>query len=159
VNQGTNAYPVMLFKNPTFGGTIPNYASTSTVTNVMFTNGSGTSLLGVGESSGTGYNPYSCATSAAQLSALSGCNNADPLFVAASTSYWNSIGSFDLRLSASSPALGAGTVGYMSPLRDIAGTLYGSSPSLGAYAGTGSSSNAGSTIGGAAKLSGSVVIH
>ena len=160
VNQGGNNYPVIRFSNPVFGGTVPDYASTSTVTNVVFTNAGGTALLGVGESSGTGFNPYSCSTAGAQLAALSGCTNSDPLFVSASTSFWNSIGSFDLHLTSGSPGLNAGTPGYMSPSRDIVGTFFGATPSLGAYQTAGSSSSGGgSSISGASVIRGAGVIR
>src|SRR6202011_1376359 len=53
-------------------------------------------------------NFYTCAGAAA-VTTMTNCTFADPLFVAASPSFWNNISQFNLHLQSGSPAIAAGT--------------------------------------------------
>ena len=86
-----------------------------------------------GGSSGFGYAPYNCSTLASVAASVSGCQNANPQFVASNTSWWSSLANFNLRLQSSSPSAGAGVAGSGYTF-DLAGTILpGSAPSEGAY--------------------------
>ena len=79
---------------------------------------------------------YTCATATAAsgtaLGSFTNCSNADPKFVAASPSYWNSPSLFNLALQSSSPAIRTGaSVG--TPTFDVLGSPAANPPSLGAY--------------------------
>src|ERR1019366_881875 len=77
-----------------------------------------------------GVTGYDCST-LGSVTTLSGCNSANPQFVAADPSYWANLASFNLRLQASSPAIGAGTaVPYAA--YDLIGNPHSATPSLGA---------------------------
>jgi hypothetical protein len=108
------------------------YFSTSTFDHLNLYNAStpaGTAAFTVGS------NYYTCAQAAAAATVFgsaTNCNYGDPQFVAASTSYYNTPASFDLRLQSSSPAIHMGTsVG--APTYDLLGNPLANLPSLGAY--------------------------
>ena len=75
---------------------------------------------------------YACPDLVGVAASVTNCANADPKFVAADPSYWATPASFNLRLQASSPAIGTGTAvpyaGY-----DLIGTPHSTAPTLGAY--------------------------
>ncbi len=67
------------------------------------------------------------------LSGSTGCSTSDPMFVAASNSYYNTPASFNLRLASGSPAIKAG-VATGAPTYDLLGLFYNhTTPSRGAY--------------------------
>jgi len=83
--------------------------------------------------------------------------NADPTFVGASPSYWNSPASFNLRLLSGSPGRAAGTPG-LAPLFDLLGTGLLALPNLGAYQTTTTTASSGSMMFGIGLLRGLGVI-
>jgi hypothetical protein len=77
---------------------------------------------------------YDCSTIGAIMTTgtISGCSNADPLFVAANSSWYNAIGSFNLRPQPGSPAVGAASVTGLD--LDVTGYPRSSTaPTIGAY--------------------------
>jgi hypothetical protein len=108
------------------------WPGTSTVAGIVFQKigaGAGGSPIGYGPGSSYGYAPYSCAT-AATITTISGCTNADPKFAAVGT--WDVPTAFDLRLQSSSPAIHAGTSAG-APTYDLLGNPFANPRSLGAY--------------------------
>jgi hypothetical protein len=76
---------------------------------------------------------YTCAQAAAVTTIVNGCTIADPLFSAASASYYSSIPSFNLHLRYTSPATHAGSITGL-PVYDMIGNAYGvRTPSIGAF--------------------------
>jgi len=135
VNYGQSTqYPPIVFPDNT-----KDFLSTSVFDHLVFQQLSGaSSVIGFGFSNSFGYNPYTCDTAAA-FTTISGCINADPMFVAASANYYNTPASFNLHLLASSPAIHTGTSSSV-PNFDLTGMAFGSlSPSLGALSSTSSS--------------------
>jgi len=120
------------------------YPSTSTYTNNVFYSlyppaGTYTNVIQTVGAGGV-VTTYTCSTATAgsgtTFGSFSGCQNADPKFVAASPSSWNSPSSFDLRLQSSSPALHAGASGGV-PTYDLVGNPFVYPPSIGASESTG----------------------
>jgi chitodextrinase len=75
---------------------------------------------------------YRCST-ASSATTITNCTNANPQFVAAQPSFWNSVSSFNFNLQASSPGASAGTTAGL-PTADIVGNAWAAPPSIGAYA-------------------------
>ena len=151
---GSNTYRNNIFVGASHGGTVlypsivfsdagHTYLSTSTFDHNVFWSSDGTvaSVIGWGPCtlgsepgcSGAmfGYSNYTCA-GAAGVTTMLGCINADPKFVAASTTFWNSPASFNLRLLVTSPGYHAGSA-VQVPTFDLLGLPYAPGPSLGAY--------------------------
>jgi hypothetical protein len=81
--------------------------------------------------------PYDCTTASSLFTtgSASNCGAADPKFVAAWQSYsYSSPGAYNLRLQATSPAIGAASTS--APLFDLTGILRAVPASLGAYEGS-----------------------
>jgi hypothetical protein len=111
--------------------TSPDPASTSIVQKAMFWQmNASTSFLAHGLNGGGAYNTYNCAAAATYFSAISGCSNADPLFTGIGV--WNNAAGYNFRLTVGSPAIHAG-VATPSVTRDLIGTQYANTPSMGAY--------------------------
>lgn len=113
-----------------------DYLATSTIDHIVFNqldmgSGAGSTVVGWGVSSNFGFNGFDCAT-ASTVTTITGCINADPKFISASTSFWNSANQFDLRLQSISPAAHTGT-SNSAPVYDVLGFGFSSTPSMGAY--------------------------
>lgn len=132
VNYGdNNTYPPIVYSDNagtnTCGSFCQGYLSTSTWTDLIVYQNDGNNGSGAFR---TGLTISTC-SAAVSLTTLSGCTNANPAFVSASPSYWNSVSSFDFRLLPSSPGLHAGTP-TGQPNYDLVGRAYTTAnPSLG----------------------------
>jgi hypothetical protein len=133
-----------------------NYLALDTWTDNIIQNSTGSATL-VATEGGTA---MTCSAFNSAALAGSGCQSANPLFVNASTSNWNSPQSFNFALQPGSPALGVGVASASVPAVDIWGTARSSTaPSLGAIEQAGTSTSGGSVISGATKISGAAVVH
>lgn len=116
-----------------FGGANSD-SSTSTFQNIRTWNSNGTPGTAVFSVATAPYY-YTCAEAAAAptyFGAITNCSYGDPGFVAASTSYYNSPASFDLRPAVGSPLINNALVLY--PDYDVAGNPRSMAiPSIGAY--------------------------
>jgi hypothetical protein len=114
------------------GANCLNWLSTSTFQNNVFWKANGVSSTAVLDTYITQdvRTSLTCST-LSSYTTNTGCSAADPLFAAASPSYWNSVGSFNFRLTSGSPARNAGAAG--TTLYDVTGDAYAATPSLGAY--------------------------
>jgi len=114
------------------------FLPTTTITNLIEQNivnggGAATHQVAYGPGASFGYAPYTCAQLVTNgfVAAATGCSNADPKFVA--TCAYNAIGSCNLKLQATSPAVGTGAYG---PSFDVIGNpIPVSSPNMGAFQG------------------------
>ena len=109
-----------------------NWASSDIFDHNLFFDADGTNsskIVTLGN--GFGLSGYTCSTAGA-VTAMTNCLNADPKFINVSPSLWNSPSSFNFHLSASSPAISAGTILGASTY-DIIGNAFSNPPSLGAY--------------------------
>jgi len=90
-------------------------------------------LLQVGDTPPYGWQPYTCTQLTPLASANTNCSVADPKFVAASITYYNSAAtSFDFHLQSTSPAKYTGTATGI-PNYDLAGRAFAdTTPSMGA---------------------------
>jgi chitodextrinase len=140
VNYGySNHYPPIVFEDNQGGAAMCGTACQSWLASSTF-NGllayqldgnNGAGVIGAGWGTSFGYKPYTCAQ-ASSVTNMSNCLNGNPMFVAASPSYWNSIGAFNFQLQQSSPAFHSGATAGL-PAYDIAGSVFAASPSMGAY--------------------------
>jgi len=112
-----------------------NYFATSTFQNNTHWSldgaTSGSTAFGFGPDPSFGFAAKTCAA-AAVITTVKNCNVADPLFTAASTTFWNSPASFNFAVTAGSPALSAGSsLGALAV--DIDGTARSqTTPTIGA---------------------------
>lgn len=108
--------------------------------NISYSSEPGHSPAALSVTNGTGGPYYTCAQAVSGVgtvfSAVSGCNVADPQYVSASTAFWNTPASFNLKLQSTSPAVSAGLV-PLSFLFDGPGTAIPfTSPNEGAFQGS-----------------------
>jgi hypothetical protein len=129
------------------------YPPAGTYTNVIQTVGAGGVVT-----------TYTCSTATAgsgtTFGSFSGCQNADPQFVAASPGYWNTPALFNLRLLSGSPGASAGVVPPF-PHADVVGTaLSETAPNRGAFEGYVSigGTTGGSVVGTNVKLGGKTIV-
>jgi hypothetical protein len=138
-----------------FGGTANPFAGTSSFTNNQFyqsDGNAGTSILNIGLTNVVDGTNYTCAT-AGMVTTSSGCQQGNPLFTAASPTYYATPASYNFRLQSGSPALGVSIINGYS--YDALGTPFNATTrSLGALETSGSG---GSIIGG--KIITTAVIH
>jgi len=156
---GTSAgdYPPLQLPDST--GT--TYLSGTNFNGIIAKNLSFTGVIGYGPGGSFGYTPYTCTQLATMAASSTNCTVTDPLFISASTSFWNSIASFNLGLSSGSPALGTGTT-INAPAYDLYGVaLSSTAPSMGSIqtAGTPPVTGGGSVRLGSGKVLGSAVVH
>jgi chitodextrinase len=76
--------------------------------------------------------PQAMAASGTVFGNFTNCINAEPQFVSASPSFWNSPNSFNFNLQSSSPAISAGSP-LGAPIYDVLGNPFANPPSIGAY--------------------------
>jgi hypothetical protein len=140
VNYGySNHYPPIVFEDNQGGAagcgtSCQSWLATSTFTGLVayqVDGNNGAGVIGAGWGTNFGYKPYTCAQTSS-ITNMSNCINGDPMFVAASPSYWNSVGTFNFQLQQGSPAFHAGTTAGL-PAYDIVGNTFASAPSIGAY--------------------------
>jgi hypothetical protein len=153
MTAGAAHYPPIIFKDTA----TPLSIDTTTVDGIVYKTAGETGFLGYGFAGGGGYNAYGCGAAGAFLGALTGtCSNSDPLFVAASTSWYASSGAFDLRLKTGSPAVASGSATAV-PLLDVRGTPLtpgAAAPNMGAYAGSQGATASGTVYSGRGAVSG-----
>jgi hypothetical protein len=110
------------------------YLSTSTFDHNVFYQADGvggTGVIGYGPSAAYGWAPYTCATAAA-ITNMIACTFANPQFLSASPSFWNTPSQFNFRLQPSSLGVHTGNA-TGEPAYDLTGTAFASTPSVGAY--------------------------
>lgn len=120
----------------------------STYENIRIWNSNGTPGTAVFSRDSAPYY-FTCAEAAATpawFTSVTGCSYGDPGFTAASTAYYNTPASFDLRPASGSPLIGAGLALY--PQFDVIGNPHSpTAPSIGAYEYQGVVSSGGSSGG------------
>lgn len=133
LSKGSNTYyPQFTF---TTGSTSPESGPTNTLNGAVYFQTVGTAeIFGYGlQSPCCGYQSYTCtaAVSGGHLGSAASCTKSDPKFV--SLGAFNNIAGYNLRLQASSAAVGTGTPLGTLPM-DIIGTpLNTTAPSMGAF--------------------------
>jgi hypothetical protein len=111
-----------------------NYLALDTWTNNIIQNAAGSSTY-VASAAGTA---LTCTAFSSVALGGSGCSTANPTFVAANASYYNSPSSFNFSLAPGSPAINAGTATGAPPF-DIWGNVRPNPPSIGAMESAGPS--------------------
>jgi hypothetical protein len=131
-NGTTIDYPPIQFQDST-GVT---YLATTTFDSIVAKNLTYKGVVGFGPgSSGFGFAPYTCGALAAAAVSSTNCLVADPQFISASSTYWNSPSSFNLNLASSSPAIATGS-NVLVPSFDAYGAAFSPlSPTMGAISG------------------------
>ncbi len=127
--DGSNHYQPIIYNDGD-----KTYLATSTFTDVVaYQNDAGHSsgVIGFGANVSFGWDNYTCST-AIPVTTISGCTNGNPLFTAANPTWYNSISSFNFNLQSASPAKATGTTTGI-PNFDLVGSIYNTSPSMGAY--------------------------
>lgn len=175
VMNGNTFQNIAIVTNNTDGG---NFASGSTYPPFQFPDSTGVTFLphtnfsnidvldlansgivvGYGPGASFGYSPLNCTTLGTTAMSSSACNNVDPKFVSASTSFWNSLASFDLHLASGSPAYHTGTNSLATGFDLYGNTLGVAAPSMGAIDPLGGQ-NPATGISGPIRISGPVSIH
>ena len=134
-DSGTpGSYPSIQFPDNTGVTFLPTTTLKNIVEQNITASGPATHQVGYGPGASFGLTPYTCAQLVTNgfVAAATGCSNGDPKFV--STCAYNNVASCNLKLQASSPAVGTGS--FQNGFDVIGTAIPATSPNMGAFQGT-----------------------